>query len=89
MVALESMAMAKPIVSTRVGGPSETVADGETGFLVPPKDPAALAEKIIALLRDPALRERMGSAGRARVLEHFTAARYAERIGALIAARTQ
>jgi glycosyltransferase involved in cell wall biosynthesis len=89
MVALESMAMAKPIVSTRVGGPSETVADGETGFLVPPKDPMAFAEKIIALLRDPALRERMGSAGRARVLEHFTAARYAERIGALIAVRTR
>lgn len=86
MVALESMAMAKPIVSTRVGGPSETVADGETGYLVPPKDPAAFAEKIIALLRDPALRERMGSAGRARVLEHFTAARYAERIGEVIRA---
>ena len=48
------------------------VADGESGFLVPPSDPAALAEKIEILLRDPALCARFGAAGRRRIDELFT-----------------
>ncbi|MCC7209993.1 MAG: glycosyltransferase family 4 protein [Anaerolineae bacterium] len=80
MVALESMAMARPIVSTSVGGPAETVLDGVTGFLVPPRDARALAGRIVQLVRDPALRAKMGAAGRARALEHFSARRYAQTI---------
>ena len=73
-VNLEAMASARPVVSTNRGGPSETVRDEVTGFLVPPGDPAALAERVLQLLRDPALRQRMGAAGREHVLRHFTAA---------------
>jgi D-inositol-3-phosphate glycosyltransferase len=86
MVALESMAMARPMVSTRVGGPAETIRDGETGYLVPPRDSAALAERVIALLNDPERRKAMGARGAAHVREHFSAARYAAAISALIEA---
>jgi glycosyltransferase involved in cell wall biosynthesis len=84
MVHLESMAMARPVVSMNNGGPAETILDGVTGYLVPPEDPDALAERVLTLLRDPALRARMGQAGRAHVLEHFTASAYAARIADLI-----
>ena len=70
---VEAMACGKPVVSTSRGGPAETVADGETGYLVPPGDPAALASRVIELLRDADLRRRMGAAGRARVLRLFAA----------------
>jgi glycosyltransferase involved in cell wall biosynthesis len=86
MVALESMAMARPIVSTRVGGPAETIRDGETGYLVPPRDAAALAERAIALLNNAALRQAMGERGAAHVREHFSAARYAAAISDLVEA---
>lgn len=84
MVHLESMAMARPVVSMDNGGPAETVVDGETGFLVPPEDPDALADRVLTLLRDPALRARMGAAGRARVLAHYTAAGYADAFAHLL-----
>lgn len=84
MVHLESMAMARPVVSMDNGGPAETVADGETGFLVPPNDPGALADRVLRLLRDPARRAQMGQAGRARVLAHFTAAGYAGQVSQLV-----
>jgi glycosyltransferase involved in cell wall biosynthesis len=84
MVHLESMAMARPMVSMNNGGPAETVIDGETGYLVPPEDPDALADRVLTLLHDPALRVRMGQAGRAHVLANFTAAAYAGRISQLI-----
>ena len=73
MVNVEAMASGKPVVSTRRGGPSETVADGETGFLVDAGDAEALARNVIDLLRDPDLRQRMGAAGRARVERLFSA----------------
>ncbi len=66
------------------GGPAETVIDGVTGYLVPPEDPDALADRVLALLRDAALRVRMGEAGRAHVLSHFTATAYAARVAELI-----
>lgn len=72
MVNIEAMACGKPVVSTRYGGPSETVVDGETGYLVPPGDPAALASRVITLLHDPHLRQQMGKAGRARVEAQFS-----------------
>lgn len=83
MVHLESMAMARPVVSMDNGGPAETVIDGVTGFLVPPEDPDTLAERVVALLRDRALRARMGAAGRERVLAHYTAAGYAQQMAAV------
>ena len=84
MVHLESMAMARPVVSMDNGGPAETVVDGETGYLVPPEAPDALADRVVRLLRDPALREQMGRAGRARVLARFSAAGYAAQFSQLV-----
>ena len=70
---LEGMSLGKPIVSTDVGGVSEAVVHGETGLLVPPREPDALAEAVLALARDPALRRRLGEAGRSRQRELFSA----------------
>lgn len=87
MVNVEAMASGKPVVSTRRGGPSETVLDGETGYLVDPRDPAALAARVITLLRDSSLRARMGAAGRSRVevlfSAHATAAQFTQQIETL------
>lgn len=71
MVHVEAMACGKPVVSTDRGGPADIVADGTTGFLVPPRNPEALAKRMIELCENPELRARMGEAGRARALEHF------------------
>jgi glycosyltransferase involved in cell wall biosynthesis len=84
MVALESMSMERPIVSTSVGGPTETLIDGVTGYLVPPRDSSAIANRVVKLLKDPVLRQQMGKAGRAHVTEHFSAASYAAKISAMI-----
>jgi glycosyltransferase involved in cell wall biosynthesis len=70
---LDAMACARPVVATRVGGIPEVVVDGETGFLVPPRDPEALAAAIVRLVRDRGLREKMGAAGLARVQSAFSA----------------
>ena len=64
---LEAMASCRPVVATEVGGNPELVRDGVTGTLVPARDPDRLGGAIERLLRDPALRRRMGEAGRARV----------------------
>ncbi|MCX7893675.1 MAG: glycosyltransferase [Burkholderiales bacterium] len=80
---LEAQAMRVPVVSTRVGGVPEMVREGETALLVPPRDPAALAEAVIALARDPHRRRRMGEAARAWVLAEHGAGRMAERMLAL------
>jgi glycosyltransferase involved in cell wall biosynthesis len=69
---LEAMASSRAVVATRAGGIPEAVRDGRTGLLVPPHDEAALADAIVQLLADPALRERLGKSGRARVIEEFS-----------------
>ncbi|WP_019139661.1 glycosyltransferase family 4 protein [Noviherbaspirillum massiliense] len=69
---LEAAAFGLPIVAADVGGIGEAVADGETGLLVPPEDPAALAEAIGRLLDDADLRRRMGKAGRERYEKRFS-----------------
>jgi len=69
---IEAMAFGLPVVASRAGGLAEVVEDGVTGILVPPGDSKALAEAVCRLLRDPELRDRMGEAGRQRVLEKFT-----------------
>jgi len=65
-VLVMAMALGKPIVATRVGGVAELLGDGEAGLLVPPRDPAALAEAIILLLRDSQRARTLGDAGRRR-----------------------
>jgi glycosyltransferase involved in cell wall biosynthesis len=70
-VVLEAMAAAVPVVATAVGGTPEVVAEGVTGYLVPPGDAEALAERLAQLLASPE-REEMGRAGRERVLREFT-----------------
>ena len=72
MTPLEAMACATPVVGARVGGIKTSIADGETGYLVPPRDPEALAGRLSRLLSDPALRRRMGHAARRRIEEHYT-----------------
>lgn len=72
VVALEAMSLSKPVVATRVGGIPEVVLDGETGILVDPDSPRALAEAIKTVLLDPELAQRLGEAGGRRVREHFT-----------------
>lgn len=84
MVNVEAMSCGRPVVSTNRGGPTETVVEGETGYLVAPGDAAALAERVVALLRDAALRGRMGAAGRARVEAHFSAAAMAAQFTATL-----
>jgi starch synthase len=71
LINLEAMACEVPVVATAVGGIPEIVVDGVTGSLVPPADPGALADRVNALLADPALAARMGTAGRRRVLDDF------------------
>jgi L-malate glycosyltransferase len=70
---LDAMAMARPVVATRVGGIPEIVEEGVTGELVPPRDPKALADALIDLIRRPADGRRMGAAGRERMLSVFSA----------------
>ncbi|MBN1453573.1 MAG: glycosyltransferase family 4 protein [Anaerolineales bacterium] len=71
IVNIESMAVGTPVIASNVGGIPEVVRDGQAGFLVPPEDPEALAEKIELLLSDNELRERMGQNARERFLEKF------------------
>ena len=68
---LEAMAAGLPVVASRVGGVPEQVVDGETGILVDPGDPKPLAAALKRLTGDPALRRRLGAAGRARAEERF------------------
>ncbi|MEO3749375.1 glycosyltransferase [Streptomyces sp. B6B3] len=71
IVPLEAMACGVPVVASAVGGQRDTVADPGTGRLVPPGDPAALAEAAAALLADPEDRAARGAAGRRRVLTRY------------------
>jgi glycosyltransferase involved in cell wall biosynthesis len=66
------MAMAKPIVATASGGTPEIVVDGVTGLLVPPRNPGALAEALLALLKDPARCQALGASGRERAVKQFS-----------------
>jgi glycosyltransferase involved in cell wall biosynthesis len=70
--AAEASACAAPVIATSGGALPEVVADGESGLVVPPMDPEALAEAIRTLLSNPDLRERMGNKGRERVQRLFT-----------------
>jgi len=71
MVTLEAAATGVPAIGSNLGGIAETIADGETGFLVPERDPTALAARMGELLADTGLRRRMGVAARRRVERDF------------------
>ncbi|MBM4223697.1 MAG: glycosyltransferase family 4 protein, partial [Gammaproteobacteria bacterium] len=83
LVVLEAMAMGCPVVATAIGGPLSIVAEGETGFLVPPGDASALADKLEVLLRNVALRERMAAVGRSRLESKFSFANTVNELEAL------
>jgi glycosyltransferase involved in cell wall biosynthesis len=72
VAALEAMAAGKAVVASRVGGLAELVVDSDTGLLVSPRDPEALAKAIARLLNDRPLARVMGNRGADRVREHFT-----------------
>ena len=81
MTVLEAMSEGLPVVATDRGCIKETVIDGTTGFIVPPNSPEAIAEKIIRLIRDPALRDRMAADALMRVGQCYTVERFADRLG--------
>jgi glycosyltransferase involved in cell wall biosynthesis len=77
--AAESMACGTPVIATRAGALPEVVGEGGAGIFVPARDPGALAQAVLDVLRDPERREKMGMAGRERVEKLFTWKRVAER----------
>jgi glycosyltransferase involved in cell wall biosynthesis len=82
LVFVEAMAMGVPVVGPRMAPVTDVVADGETGFLVTPEDDAAYAAAILKLLHEPALRRRMGEAGRRRAAALFDPQRMFEAVTA-------
>ena len=74
-VILEAMTAGLPMIVTDVGGNPEAVLHGETGLVVPSRDPTALGDAVLRLARDPELRRRLGSAGRRRVKQEFSVER--------------
>jgi glycosyltransferase involved in cell wall biosynthesis len=72
VTALEAMALSRPLVATRVGGIPDAVTEGRTGKLVPPNDPGAFAEALIALAKAPAERRSMGEAAGSAYRERYT-----------------
>ena len=73
VVVLEAMAAARPVVATDVGDNRHVVIDGETGWLVAPRDVATMADRLSALVADPEQRRRLGAAGQRRYQHHYTA----------------
>jgi glycosyltransferase involved in cell wall biosynthesis len=71
-VVLEGLSAGLPVVATNQGAIAETIVDGESGFILASAAPDELAERILLLLHDPRLRDRMAKAARARYLDHFT-----------------
>jgi glycosyltransferase involved in cell wall biosynthesis len=80
MIGPEALACGTPCVASNIGGIPEWLHDGQWGFLVPPRDPGALAEKLELLLRDRQLRRSFGEKGRAFVLEHFGPDQYEQNL---------
>jgi N-acetyl-alpha-D-glucosaminyl L-malate synthase BshA len=72
LAALEAMACEMPVIATRIGGLSEVVEDGESGYLLPPGDVDAMAGRAVDLLKDSALRKKMGARGRAIAINKFS-----------------
>ena len=96
MALIDAMAMSKAVVATTAGGIPKVMVDGETGYLVPPRDHRAMADRLVYLLKHPAARRNMGQAAYARVRDNFsedrmideTVAVYEQRAGRRRAADT-
>jgi len=88
-VILEGMLLGKPVVATAAGGVPEMIRDGETGFLTPPGDAAALAGRVIPLLRDADLRRRIGQRAQAWARERFSLHRHVAEMSALYESITE
>jgi glycosyltransferase involved in cell wall biosynthesis len=86
-VLMEAQSQGLPCVSTTMSGIAELIRDGETGLLVPPGEPRRLADALARLIRDAALRDRLGRAGEARVRAHFAAGPGFDRLAAKFGAR--
>ncbi|GGX04529.1 transferase [Pigmentiphaga litoralis] len=82
---VEAMACGKAVIGSAVGGIKATVRDGETGFLVPARDPIAMAERLAILAKDPALCARFGEAGHARARQFYSWTRVAQDLLAVYA----
>lgn len=82
---IEAMACGTPVIGAAVGGIKSTVIDGETGYLVPPRDPQALAERLLALHNDPAHARRLGQAGLRRAYQLYTWRGVAQQIASIYA----
>lgn len=82
---VDAMAAGKAAVAANVGGIPEVLADGETGFLVPPRDHAAMAAKLVTLLKDAGLRQRMGAAAQRRARDRFSVDRMVRETAAVYA----
>lgn len=80
IVLIEAMAAGKPVISTNTSSMPEIIVDGHTGYLVPPGDSKGLADRAIALLQNPSLREQFGNAGRERAIELFTLERMIDQL---------
>ena len=78
------MALSKPLIAPREGGPLEVVVDGETGLLVPPRDPDAMGEALVTLLQDRTRLAAMGAAARARVDAVFDIRHHVQAIEAVL-----
>jgi D-inositol-3-phosphate glycosyltransferase len=83
---VEAMACARPVIGSEVGGIKSTVVDGATGFLIPSRDPDALAERLATLQRDPVRARAMGEAGLRRAYQHYTWRIVAQQAAAIYAA---
>lgn len=83
IVILEAMALGKPVIATDLGGPKETVAEGVSGFLVPPSDSERLAQRVLEVLSDRTAAAKLGENGRARLAAQFTAQQNVKQIEAI------
>jgi glycosyltransferase involved in cell wall biosynthesis len=77
---LEAHAAGLPVVATDVGGNAEVTRDGETGLVVPPRDPLALGDAILRMMKDPGRARARAAAGRERILAEFTVQRMVSRL---------
>ncbi|MEC9293731.1 MAG: glycosyltransferase [Chloroflexota bacterium] len=87
--AIEAMAAGKPIVATRVGGTPEAIIDGETGILVPPEDIYTMANALLSLVDNPALRQQLGTAGAKLARKNFSINSYVDRLNELYCQLTE
>jgi len=79
-VILEAMLMGKPVIACDIAGPSELIVDGETGFLVPAGQTKAIANAMLSLTKDSALRDQMGERAKERVIKNFPVEKYASSV---------